>query len=187
MTGGWRWEVNVTVVADSTVLHFPSSACLTQVFTSCIPWAFVVPCAFVHAPFLTVFMVTRCSCLVSRCLTAPFLFVPACVSVKIPPCVSKFVYVSCIWVQLFYSSVTQLLIQVLSALQFQFHCSTELYTSLAAEYFTVLLQNTTSHHFYLDGKKSENKEKWGIFKLRQWNVCLIPHILLLCLVLLFGA
>ena len=47
------------------------------------------------------------------------------VSVKIPLCVSKFVYMSCIWVQLFYSSVTQLLRQLFSALQFKFHCSTE--------------------------------------------------------------
>ena len=49
--------MNVTAVADSTVLHFPSSVSLTQVFTSCIPCAFVVPCAFVHAPFLTAWCV----------------------------------------------------------------------------------------------------------------------------------
>ena len=168
MTGGWRWEVNATVVADSTVLHFPSSACLTQVFTSCIPWAFVVPCAFVHAPFLTawcvslfpahlclvfffspvylnsrvssvlglsVFMITRCSFPVSRCLTAPFLFVPACVSVKIPSLCFKVclhvVHLGPALLQQCYPTAHTVILSITISIPLQ-------YRIFATEYFTVL-------------------------------------------------
>src|SRR4029434_4606070 len=127
----WR-PVHAPFLTAWCVSLFPAHLCLVFFFSS----VYLKPCVS-SVLGLSVFLGTHCSCLVSCCLTAPFLFVPACVSVKIPLCVSKFVYMSCIWVQLFYSRVTQLLIQLLSALQFKIHCSTELYTSLEAEYFTV--------------------------------------------------